>query len=198
MNTATFYPRPYRNSLPLSNRLARMAWIATAAVFFHLSPTPCFAWRRLLLRVFGARIAAGVKVYPSVVVWAPWNLVMAAGSCLGPRVKCYNVAQVAIGVQATVSEGVFLCTASHAIHDPDYSLIAAPIRICRGGVVFVEAFIGPGVTVEQGAVVGARSVVMKSIESYSIVAGNPSREIGRRRYRPDARAAESASSAQQP
>lgn len=182
--TGSFYPRPYRNALPASNRLARAAWSAVGTLLFRLSPTPFFAWRRLLLRAFGAHLAATAKVYPTVEVWAPWNLVMEDGSCLGPRVKCYDVDRVVIEAEATVSDGAFLCTASHDIHRPEYPLVTSPIRIGRGAVVFVEAFIGPGVTVGEGAVVGARAVVMKSVAPYQIVAGNPSREIGTRRYRP--------------
>lgn len=182
--TSSFYEQPYRNVLPLSNRLARAAWIAAWVILFRWSPTPLFAWRRLLLQIFGAKLAAGVKVYGSVEVWAPWNLLMARGSCLGPRVKCYNVDRVLVGREATVSEGTFLCTASHAIHESEYRLITAPIHIGRGAVVFVEAFIGPGVRIGEGAVVGARAVVTKPVKAYAIVVGNPSREVGVRGYQP--------------
>ncbi len=180
-----FYPKAYRNSLAIQNQLARFVWLAVSSVFFDLSPTPCFGWRRLLLRLFGATMAAGTKVYPSTRVWAPWNLVMDEGACLGRKVNCYNVAKVELGIDATASEGTFLCTASHDIHGPDFRLTTSPIRIARGAVIFAEAFLGPGVTVAEGAVVGARSVVVRNVGPYEVVAGNPSRVIGERRFRPD-------------
>lgn len=179
-----FYPQPYRNNLPLRNRAARVAWQIACGVMFRMSPTPCFWWRRHLLALFGARMGSGTKVYPSTRVWAPWNLTMNEGSCLGPLVNCYNVASVELGVEATVSEGTFLCTASHAVHQSDFALTAAPIHVGRGAVIFAQAFVGPGVTVAEGAVVGARAVVFRDVAAYRIVAGNPSHEIGQRRYQP--------------
>jgi putative colanic acid biosynthesis acetyltransferase WcaF len=179
-----FYPRPYANRLSLGNRVARVAWQVVCGLLFRSSPTPCFWWRRRVLELFGARMELGTKVYPSTRIWAPWNLRMSDGSCLGPSVNCYNVASVEVGIQATVSEGSFLCTASHAIHEPDFALTGAPIRIGDGAVIFAEAFIGPGVTVAEGAVVGARAVVFRDVAAYRIVAGNPGRDIGQRRYRP--------------
>lgn len=137
-----------------------------------------------MLELFGARMGSDTKVYPSARIWAPWNLSMSAGACLGPSVNCYNVASVEVGIEATVSEGSFLCTASHAIHQPDFPLTSAPIRIGDGAVIFAEAFVGPGVTVAEGAVVGARAVVFRDVGAYRIVVGNPGRDIGERRYRP--------------
>jgi putative colanic acid biosynthesis acetyltransferase WcaF len=168
----------------MRNRMGRMVWLLVSSTMFRMSPTPCFWWRRQLLRMFGARMGLGTKVYPSTRVWAPWNLIMSEGSCLGPAVNCYNVAAVELGIEATVSEETFLCTASHAIHDPDFSLTAAPIRVGTGAVVFAQAFIGPGVTLAEGAVVGARAVVVRDVGPYRVVAGNPCGEIGNRRYRP--------------
>jgi putative colanic acid biosynthesis acetyltransferase WcaF len=179
-----FYVRPYANRLSLGNRGARVAWQVVWALLFRFSPTPCFWWRRGVLALFGARMEPGTKVYPSTRVWAPWNLTMKEGSCLGPLVNCYNVASVELGIEATVSEGSFLCTASHAIHEPDFALTGAPIRLGCGVVIFAEAFIGPGVTVAEGAVVGARGVVFRDVAAYRIVAGNPGRDIGQRSYRP--------------
>ena len=48
--------------------------ISTWAIFYRLSPRPFFAWRALLLRLFGAKLGPTCKFYPSSRVWAPWNL----------------------------------------------------------------------------------------------------------------------------
>ena len=106
---------------------------------------------------------------------------MADGACLGPHVNCYCVAPVSIGQDVTVSFRSFLCAASHDIDSPDRRLVTAPIAIEKGAYVFADAFIGMGVTVGEGAVVGARAVVVRDVKPYMVVAGNPAREIRERR-----------------
>jgi maltose O-acetyltransferase len=44
-----------------------------------------------------------------------------------------------------------------------------------------RAIILPGVTIGEGAVVGAGAVVTKNVEPYAIVAGNPARKVGERK-----------------
>jgi putative colanic acid biosynthesis acetyltransferase WcaF len=105
---------------------------------------------------------------------------MGARSCLGPEVDCYNVARVVLGTDVTVSMRTFLCTASHDIRHSERPLISGPITIERGAFVFAEAFIGMNVVLGEGAVVAARAVVVKNIDSHAIVGGNPARVIGQR------------------
>ena len=46
-----------------------------------------------------------------------------------------------------------------------------------------DAFVGPGVTIGKGAIVGARSVVVKNVEPWVVVAGNPAKEIKKRVFK---------------
>lgn len=178
-----FYKGEYQNALSLGNRLGRFAWSVVVATLFRLSPTPCFGWRRFLLRLFGADIAPSARIYPTARVWAPWNLTMHARSCLGPEAYCYNVGPVRLGTDSTVSFRAFLCGASHDIRDPERPLVTGAIHLERGAYVFADAFIGMGVTVGEGAVVAARAVVVKDVAPYDVVGGNPARVIARRDMR---------------
>ena len=178
---ASFYPSQYRSELSVANKLGRVAWGVVYWLLFWPSPVPCHAWRRLLLRGFGSRIARNAKVYPTARIWAPWNLTMQRGSCIGPEVYCYSVGPVFVGVDVTVSFRTFLCTASHDIHDPARSLVIGPVRLERGAYVFADAFIGMNVTVGEGAVVAARAVVVRDVAAGDVVAGNPGRVVGTRR-----------------
>ncbi len=176
----SFYETDYCNSLSFRNRLGRFLWAVMSAILFRPSPTPFFGWRRLVVRMFGAGMDPTAKVYPSTRIWAPWNLVMERGSCLGPEVYCYNVAPVHLGVDSTASFRSFLCTASHDVHHPERPLVTGPIRLERGAYVFADAFIGMNVTLGEGAVAAARAVVVKDVSAYEIVGGNPARVIGHR------------------
>lgn len=149
-------------------------------IFFRPSPFPFHNWRRILLRLFGAKIGPGVHVYPSVIIWAPWNLTMGEGSSLGPWVDCYCVDKIEIGPWAVISQRSFLCSATHDIRSPKFELKTAPISIGEKAWVAAEAFVGPGIIVGEGAIVGARSCVVKNVKPWTVVAGNPTKLIGRR------------------
>lgn len=104
-------------------------------------------------------------------------------SCLGHHVDCYSVDKVRIGSDATISQYSFLCTAGHDIEDPRMRLTTAPITIGEGAWICADVFVGPGVVVEEGAVAAARAVVIRDVESWVVVAGNPAETIKRRELR---------------
>jgi putative colanic acid biosynthesis acetyltransferase WcaF len=177
----------YLDALPLSNRLARLAWNWVWLLLFRPTPSLLFGWRRFLLRLFGARIGKGVHVYPSVSVWAPWNLQMEDRSALGPGVNCYSVGPIFVGANATVSQNAHLCSAGHDIADIRFRLTIRPIRIGSNAWVAADAFVGPGVSIGEGAVVGARAAVFKEVKPWMVVGGNPAKVLKKRELRPEKR-----------
>jgi putative colanic acid biosynthesis acetyltransferase WcaF len=155
----------------------RVLW-AFMHPLFALSPRPLWGWRRLLLRMFGARVEQGVHVFPSVRINIPWNLTLSDSCAVGDRAILYALGAIHIGARATVSQGAHLCAGTHDIKDPARPLLKLPILIGNDAWVCAEAFIGPGVVVGEGAIVGARAVAMKNVPGNAIVAGNPARLIG--------------------
>ena len=115
-------------------------------------------WRRLLLRAFGAHIGQSL-IYRSVRVYAPWNLRVGNLSCIGPGVDLYCKAPIALGDNTVVSQGAYLCTATHDLASPVMALKTAPIVI--GCWVAARAAILPGVTLGDGAVAGLGAVVTR-------------------------------------
>jgi putative colanic acid biosynthesis acetyltransferase WcaF len=164
----------------LANKTARLMWLLVWAVLFRTSPTPLFGWRRLLLRLFGAEVGKGAHPYPSARIWAPWNLVMKAGSCLGSGVDCYSVDRIVLGRDAVISQRAFLCTATHDYREPGFRLMTGPVIIGDNAWVAAEAFIGPGVALGAGAVAGARAVVVHDVPPGAVVVGNPARQISKK------------------
>ena len=98
---------------------------------------------------------------------------------------CYAVDSITLESYATVSQYSFLCTAGHDYSVPGMPVITAPIRIGPRAWVAADVFIGPGVTVGEGAVVGARASVFRDVEPWSVVGGNPARLIKKREPRSD-------------
>lgn len=163
--------------LSWANKLGRALWGMVWFFLFRPTPRPLHRWRCLLLRVFGARIGKGVSVYPSARIWAPWNLEMDDNSRLGDFVDCYCVDQIRISKEALVSQYTFLCTASHDYTDECLPLITAPIEIGPRAWVAADVFVGPGVTIGQGAMVTARSSVFQDIEPWVVATGNPAQRM---------------------
>ncbi len=159
------------------NRARRVLWGAVWRLAYRPSPRLLHGWRRFLLRLFGADIEDGAHPYPSARIWAPWNLTMGEGSCLGDHVRCYSVDRVTLEPYATVSQYSFLCTASHDYRVDGMPLITGPITIGRHAWVAADAFIGPGVRVGERAVVGARASVFRHVDPWTVVGGNPARVI---------------------
>jgi putative colanic acid biosynthesis acetyltransferase WcaF len=157
--------------------LARRILWSAGGLLFRLSPRPLFAWRRFVLRCFGAEIAEGVHVYASTVIYMPWNLSVGAWSAIGEGAFIYNLGPVTIGSQVTISQRAHLCAGSHDYTRPDMPLLKPPIHIEDQVWVCADAFIGPGVSVREGAVVGARAVVMKDVPPWTVVAGNPAKAL---------------------
>jgi putative colanic acid biosynthesis acetyltransferase WcaF len=129
------------------------------------------------LRLFQAQVGKGAHPYPSVRIWAPWNLKMGERSCLASGVDCYNVAMIELGSDSIISQRSFLCSASHDYQSPGFELISGPIVIGRKAWVGAEAFVGPGVSIGDGTVIGARSVVIQNVPSWVVAVGHPTRII---------------------
>ncbi len=166
-----------------ANKAGRVLWAVVWLVLFRLSPRVMYGWRRMLLRLFGARVGRNARISPSVRVWAPWNLTVGDEASLARDVDCYCVDKLRIGDHATVSQEAFLCTASHDIADPHMRLITAPIVIEDQAWVCARAYVAPGVRIGIGAVAGACAVVTRDVADWTVVAGNPARVVKSRELR---------------
>lgn len=153
---------------------------------FRLSPRPFFGWRRMILRLFGARVGRNVNVYPSARIYMPWNVTIDDWAAIGEDAFIYSLGPVEIGAGATVSYRAHVCAGTHDFGDPLTPLLKPGVRIEAGAWIGTDAFIGPGVSVGQRAIVGARAVVVRDLPAGCIVAGNPARRIGSRAVQPEA------------
>lgn len=159
--------------------LLRVFW-SLGKLVFRLTPRPCFALRRLILRIFGAQVGEAVHIYSSANIYYPWNLKIGDGSSIGEWVLVYNLGKVTIGERATISQRVHLCAGTHDYRKPDMPLIKPPIIIGDEVWICADAFVGPNVSVGDRAIVAAGSVVVKSITEGFIVGGNPAIKIKER------------------
>ncbi len=173
----------------MSVKVRRACWCVVSALLFRPFVTKVFRpWRLMVLRAFGAAIHSSAEVYASARIWAPWQLTMQEGSCIGPDVIVYNQAMVTLERDACVSQYAYICTAGHDVARPENGmpinnaltgLTVAPVRIGEEAWVGTRAFIGMGVCVGRRAVVGACACVFKDVEQETLVGGNPAQVIRR-------------------
>ena len=168
-------------SFTLRHRLLRQLWNVVQALFFRTSPRPFHAWRAQLLRLFGAQLGENCHVYPGVKVWAPWNLRLGNFVGVGDGAALYCMDRIEIGDYAVISQGAYLCGGTHDYNSANFQLVIKPIVIGTRAWVCTEAFIHPGVVVPDGAVIGARAVVTRSLLTpWAVYAGNPAILVGKR------------------
>lgn len=160
-------------SFSLSNRLARVVWNFAWFTLCRFTPRPFHAWRAFILRLFGAKLGSGCHIYPKTVIWAPWNLEVGDETGVADGAILYNQARIQLGRRVVISQGAHLCTGTHDYEKPGFPLIAREIKIADHAWVAAEAFVHPGVSIGEGAVVGARSVVTKDVPAWMVCAGNP-------------------------
>jgi putative colanic acid biosynthesis acetyltransferase WcaF len=139
----------------------------------------------MLLGLFGARLSDTCGIYGSARIWDPRNLEMGEYAFIGPRVNCYSMATITLEDYALVSQGAHLCTGSHDIDDPNFQLKAEPIVIGNKAWIAADAFVGPGVTIGDGAVLGARGVACSDLAPWTVYVGNPAKAIKKRKLRGD-------------
>jgi putative colanic acid biosynthesis acetyltransferase WcaF len=174
-------PDGFRIDLSQSNhrwdgrtKVRRVLWNAVWLLLFRPTPKRLGnSFRIFLLRRFGAVIEGTPLVEPSCKILQPWQLEIGACSAIGHHVEIYNYARVTIGPMSVVSQYSFLCTGTHDYTDPFMPLIWFPIAIGAECWVASGVYIAPGVTINDGVVVGARSVVTKTLPPWTVCAGHP-------------------------
>lgn len=166
---------------PLRHRIFRACWNMTWLLLASWTPPPLHGWRRFLLALFGAKVAPNAVVHGSAKIWYPPNLEAGRYAAIGPHATVYCAERITLADHAIVSQGAYLCSAGHDIEDVDFKLVARPITIGAHAWVAAEAFVGPGVTVGEGAVLGARGCAFRDLAPWTVYGGNPARVLKARK-----------------
>jgi putative colanic acid biosynthesis acetyltransferase WcaF len=154
----------------------RIVWLSIWRICWHR----VYILRSCILKCFGAKVSIKSMYYGSTWIEFPWKFSCGRFSTIGPRVHIYNLGYVSIGENTVVSQDVYLCAGTHLYNYPAMPLLKETIEIGASVWICAGAFIGPGVTVGEGAIVGARGVAMSDVPPWTIVAGNPARKIKKR------------------
>jgi len=172
------FPRGFRGRNKMT---VQLWWIVQATIFRH-SPQAFYGWRRYLLRLFGANIGKKVLLRPTARITYPWKVDIGDNSWIGDEVTLYSLGEIIVGNNTVVSQRSYLCAGSHEYDKTDFPIYADPIHVGNGCWIASDVFIGPGVRVGDGTVVGARSSVFKSLEGNGVYMGSPAKFVKERKF----------------
>lgn len=157
-------------------------------VRFPTQPVPGWRFgywsRRWLIRSIAEKCGGGVIVKQNCYIGSGSGLRIGDRSQLGHNARIDQ--SVTIGNDVVMGPDVVIMTASHAFEDPDTPVNqqgAEPVRpVIIGNDVWIgtRVIILPGVRIGDGAIIGAGSVVTKSIPPLAVAVGNPARVIRQR------------------
>lgn len=141
-----------------------------------------FHWARLLYyrKVLKIRIGKGSSIFMDAWFDTVGGITIGENSTVNQKCRLDARGEVTIGNCVSISSEVCILTAEHDIQSSIFESREAPVRIEDYVFIGTRAMILPGVWLKKGAVIAAGAVVTKDVEPYTIVAGVPAREIGRR------------------
>jgi len=167
LDTAVRWPYPLREYV------LRVLWNIVYWTIWQVCWVRMRCLRCLLLRLFGAKVSLTVGIARSARIIRPWDLSIGSHCAVGPRAHLYNLGHLSIGHHCVISQDAYICGGTHDYTDPTYPLLRKPITIEDYVWVAAGAFVHPGVRIGEGAVVGARAVVLRDVPPWTIVAGDP-------------------------
>lgn len=172
-------PASFKNPHSVGNRIYRLTWNVVAAVLAFTPPRLGWPLRKLVLKVFGAKIGDS-WLHSRVRIWAPSRLKIGDHTYIDAGVYLYNPWEIEIGDRVIISFDSLICTPSHDFRQASMPLIGKPIRIDNDIWVAANSIIGPGVEIAQGTVIGAGSVLFKNTDAWAVYAGNPAKKVADR------------------
>lgn len=164
-----------------SKFVVQLWWLVQGSLFAW-SPQIFYGWRRFLLRLFGANIGKNVLIRPSAKFTYPWKVSIGENSWVGDECVFYSLGEIHIGRNVSIAHRDYFCTGLHDIHSLSFDIAQNPIVIEDECWIPNDIFVGPGVTIGRGTVVGARSTVLKDLPEGMICYGNPAKPIKKRGF----------------
>jgi putative colanic acid biosynthesis acetyltransferase WcaF len=166
--------------IPLAIKLKMRLWAVIQSTIFRFSPSLFRAYRRWLLGMFGAKLAKNASIHQTARIDCPWNLEMGEFASIGEHAWVYSLDKIFIESYVCVGQRAVLLTGTHDFTLSSFPLVTKPIHLLYGSWIATGATILPGVTVEALCVIGAASVVTRSMPAQMVCAGNPCKPLKKR------------------
>ena len=181
MNKETRLDLFQNNEFKPGSVLKRTLWYLISLMTFQTKIPYPSVLKRVILRLFGAKIGKGVVIKPDVQIKYPWNLIVGDWSWIGEKVWIDNLGLVTIGSHCCLSQGSMLLCGNHNYKSESFDLIVQPIHLENGVWIGAKALVNPGVICRSHSVAGSGSVISVEMEAYQVYSGNPARIVRQRR-----------------
>ncbi|MES2431350.1 MAG: WcaF family extracellular polysaccharide biosynthesis acetyltransferase [Bacteroidota bacterium] len=180
-NQSTVNNATFKSDLQINASIIKQVlWYLTNIFFFKNSLNISSALKKILLKLFGAKVGEGVVIKPCVNIKYPWKLVIGDHSWIGENVWIDNLANITIGNNVCLSQGAYLLTGNHNFKKTTFDLITAEIILEDGVWIGAKAIVCPGITCKTHSILSVASVATKDLEPYTIYKGNPAIISGQR------------------
>jgi maltose O-acetyltransferase len=143
---------------------------------------PSHSTRNYFYRRSGMTLPASSSIHRRAEIYAPERIVIGEHTVIGDTVFLDGRSGLTIGANVNLGSHVTIYTRQHDIDAPDFAEVGGPVEVGDYAYIGSHSIILPGVTVGEGGVVGAGSVVTKHVDPYTLVAGAPA-QFRRRRSR---------------
>lgn len=163
-------------------KIGRLLWAMVQATLFKWSLHNMYGWRAFLLKTFGAKLSRDVRIRRTARIEVPWNLECAENCSIGDHAIVYNLGPIKMGKFVTISQYAHLCAGTHDARNRRMLLLRPPITLGDDVWIAADAFVGPGVTVGDRTILGARSSAFSDLPPDAICVGSPAKQIGNREF----------------
>jgi acetyltransferase-like isoleucine patch superfamily enzyme len=161
----------------MSPRLSAASYDAFLVVINLLLALPGHRLRRRVLRAAGVELGADVSVERAVRISCRRGVRLGDGCNINRGTYLDGRGGLDLGAHVNVSPGVVFLTASHDLDSPQFEGSLGAVRVGDRAWIATRAIVLPGTEIGEGAVVAAGAVVHGKVEPFSVVAGNPARQV---------------------
>lgn len=171
-----------RHISPFTTRekIGRLLWAVVQGTVFRFSFPTWYRYRVVLLRLFGAEVHMSAHIRRTAKFECPWNVKVGANTAIGDHAIIYALGPITIGRRVSVSQYAHLCAGTHDFSKADLPLVRPPVTLEDDAWLGTDTFVGPGVTMRQGSLLGARGSAFKDLEAWHVYGGNPAKMLRKR------------------
>ena len=123
-------------------------WELISFLYFN-TPIPGSKLRVIILKLLGCVVGKNCIIKPNVKIKYPWKLNIGNSSWIGENVWIDNIATVTIGNNTCISQGTYICSATHNF-EKNFELLLQPVVIGDNCWIAAKCIVGPKSNVPNG------------------------------------------------